>query len=123
MFLNGESAISMRPVYGLPDFEQPCVTDGNKNTTHYLRHDAGTTRWSPVSLETFAKDCPVQSVNGKTGAVQLTASDVGAQPAGDYAQRSELPSVDSLKASLTSETWTFTMADGSTVEKQVFING
>lgn len=35
----------------------------------------------------------VQSVNGKTGEVQLTPSDVGAQPVGDYALRSEIPSV------------------------------
>lgn len=123
MFMNGESTISMRPLYGLPDFEQPCVTDTYKNTTHYLRHNAGTTRWSAVSLDEFAKDCPVQSINGKTGAVQLSASDVGAQPTGDYALRSEVPSAESLKGVLTSETWTFTMADGSTVEKQVFING
>lgn len=123
LFSNGESAISMRKVYGLPDFEQPAVGSGTKNTTHYLRHDAGSVQWSPVSLEDFAKDCPVQSVNSKTGAIQLSASDVGAQPAGDYALRSEVPSAAALKAALTSETWTFTMADGSTVEKKVFISG
>lgn len=50
---------------------------------------------------------PVASVNEKTGAVQLSASDVGA---------ATMAEVQNL---FTSETWTFTLADGSTVEKKV----
>lgn len=42
---------------------------------------------------------PVQSVNGKTGAVQLSASDIG----------------------MKTETWTFTLEDGSTVSKVVYV--
>ena len=45
------------------------------------------------ALKSDMPSVPVQSVNGKTGAVQLSASDVGAQPVGDYALKSEIPSV------------------------------
>ncbi len=45
------------------------------------------------ALRSDIPDVPVQSVNGKTGTVQLVPGDIGAQPAGDYALASQIPSV------------------------------
>ena len=62
-----------------------------------------------VNAAGAASAAPVQSVNGQTGAVNLTipstAADVGAMDASDY----------------TSETWTFTLFDNTTVTKKVVV--
>lgn len=42
----------------------------------------------------------VRSVNGKTGDVELTAVDVGAQPVGDYALKSDIPDIPELPESV-----------------------
>lgn len=42
----------------------------------------------------------VKSVNGKTGDVELTAADVGAQPVGDYALKSDIPDIPELPESV-----------------------
>ena len=44
----------------------------------------------PIAMEI---DAPVQSVNGKTGSVIITADDIGAQVAGDYVLRSNIGSL------------------------------
>lgn len=62
-----------------------------------------------VNAAGAASAAPVQSVNGQTGAVSLTipttAADVGAMDSSDY----------------TTETWTFTLFDNTTVTKKVVV--
>ena len=54
--------------------------DGNNRTVLYrVKHGDAWTDWNSVA--TF--DAPVYSVNGKTGSIILTASDVGALPQED----------------------------------------
>ena len=102
--MNGKTAITLRKVYGLPDFGQQAVTTDYVNATHYLKHNAGSTSWSAVSLEKFAEDCPVQSVNSKIGAVKLTASDVGAEPVLGTFELIEQITVEEAVASITRST-------------------
>ena len=45
------------------------------------------------ALRSELPSVPVKSVNGKTGAVELTPDDIGAQPKGNYALASDIPSV------------------------------
>lgn len=62
----------------------------------YLTKDNAEQTYQPkgdYALKSEIPTIPVQSVNGKTGAVQLSAADVGAQPTGDYALKSEIPTV------------------------------
>ena len=75
----------------------------------------------------------VESVNGKTGAVTLTASDVGAVSSvyfeeyeEDFADmqttvRDKLDKTTYNALLNKAETWTFTLADGSTVTKKVVL--
>ena len=51
------------------------------------------------ALKSEIPSVPVQSVNGKTGAVQLSASDVGAQPSGSYLVPSDLSGHNTSDAS------------------------
>ena len=53
--------------------------------------------WIDTENDPIAMDVetPVQSVNGHTGNVIITASDIGAQPAGDYVLRSNIGSLAS----------------------------
>ena len=123
------------------------------------------TKTSQLSNDSgFITSAPVTSVNGKTGAVQLGASDVGASATGHKHTKSEitdfptsmtptahnhsasdinsgtlgsdrLPTVPLTKGGtgatsasaartalgIKSETWTFTLADGSTTTKAVYV--
>lgn len=51
---------------------------------------------------------PVQSVNGKTGTVELSPEDIGAQPAGDYLTEESDPTVPAWAKATTKPTYTAT---------------
>ena len=61
----------------------------------------------------YLTSVPVAAVNGKTGDVQLGADDVGARP------NTWTPTAADV--GLTTENWTFTLEDGSTVRKKIYI--
>lgn len=82
----------------------------------------------------------VESVNGKKGNVQLTASDVGAIPAtttvptktsqltndsgfitAEDIPEAQVPDLSGYALKSNAETWTFTLANGSTVTKKVVL--
>lgn len=84
----------------------------------------------------YLTSAPVASVNGKTGAVTLSASDVGAAPTshGNHVPSTETANnarflrndntwqtVTPANIGLKTETWTFTLEDGSTVTKAVYV--
>ena len=84
----------------------------------------------------YLTSAPVASVNGKTGAVTLSASDVGAAPTshGNHVPATETANnarflrndntwqtVTPANIGLKTETWTFTLEDGSTVTKAVYV--
>ena len=104
------------------------------------------TKTSQLSNDSgYITSVPVSSVNGKTGAVSLGASDVGASATGHKHSASDinsgtlssdrLPTVPLTKGGtgatsasaartalgIKSESWTFTLADGSTVTKAVYV--
>ena len=59
-----------------------------------------------ISNAINAIDYPVDSVNGKTGTVVLTATDVGAQPAGNYLTEESDPTVPAWAKADTKPTYT-----------------
>ena len=84
----------------------------------------------------YLTSAPVASVNGKTGEVTLSASDVGAAPTshGNHVPATQTADnstflrndntwqkVTPAGIGLKTETWTFTLEDGSTVTKAVYV--
>ena len=100
---------------GIAKETDPTVPEWAKqpNKPTYTAEEVGAQPKGNYALKSEIPSVPVQSVNGKTGAVQLSASDVGAaskaeverlseeiaeqlegkQPKGDYALKSDIPSV------------------------------
>jgi hypothetical protein len=85
-------------VTALGDGMYQITVPDNENITH-LRLSMYGPNGAPgenlvVYVDGEKEQTPImESVNGKTGAVVLSASDVGAQPVGNYALKSEIPSV------------------------------
>lgn len=67
-------------------------------------------------------EVPVQSVNGKTGEIVLTPSDVGAQPVGNYLTEESDPTVPSWAKEENKPTYTANEIEAGTFAGQVAAN-
>ena len=119
--------------------------NGKTGTVELTASDVGAlpnTTQIPTAVSQLTNDsgyitsAPVSSVNGQVGVVQLNASNVGADASGAAAtaesnakahtnthinNTSNPHGVTASQIGLSSETWTFTLTNGSTVTKKVAI--